>query len=206
MYQTDLTSYAALWLLYETNLLSSVAWRPLCQTNLPSCVARRPLCQTNLPSCVARRPLSQTNLSLPSCVARRPSSQIISKLLHSGQEQMTPALSREISALTSHGTININAIGSVHTSVHALMNDTWRCSVFKKCNLSDVSTNVEVSKSTENSGCSFVNSERRHSLKKRTFKTKREREQGRIQKNQKKGPACDPLPRKMKNSLFGGKT
>ena len=35
MYQTDLTSYAALWLLYETNLLSSVAWRPLYQTNLP---------------------------------------------------------------------------------------------------------------------------------------------------------------------------
>ena len=106
MYQTDLTSYPALWLLY--------------QTNLPGCVDRRPLCQTNLPSCVARRPLSQTIL----------------KLLPSGQEQMTPALPREISEWTSHG--RMNAMGSVYSSIHSLMNDTWRCSVFKKCNLSNV--------------------------------------------------------------------
>lgn len=60
------------------------------------------------------------------------------------------------------------------------MNDTWRCSVFKKCNLSDVSTNVEVSKSTENRGCSFVNSERSQSESKTTLKKKRDREPSRI--------------------------
>ena len=65
MYQTDLTSYAALWLLY--------------QTNVPSGVARRPLCQT------------------------------ISKVLPSSQEQMRPALPREISGLPSHS--RINAVG-----------------------------------------------------------------------------------------------
>ena len=176
MYQTDLTSYAALWLLYQTNLPGCVDRRPLCQTNLPSCVARRPLSQTILPSCVARRPLSQTNL--PSCVARRPLSQTISKLLPSGQEQMTPALPREISEWTSHG--RMNAMGSVYSSIHSLMNDTWRCSVFKKCNLSNVRANVVVSKSTENSGCSFVNSERSHSRRNITFKRKRDREPSRI--------------------------
>ena len=30
-------------------------------------------------------------------------------------------------------------MGSVYTPVHALMNDTWKCNVFKKCNFSDVS-------------------------------------------------------------------
>ena len=65
MYQTDLTSYAALWL--------------LCQTNLPSCVARRPLCET------------------------------VSKFLPSRQEQMRPALPREISGLPSHGRIKVRA-------------------------------------------------------------------------------------------------
>ena len=79
MYQTDLTSYAALWLLY--------------QTNVPSCVARRPLCQTNLPSDVTWRPLCQT----------------ISKVLPSSQEQMRPALPREISGLPSQS--RINAVG-----------------------------------------------------------------------------------------------
>ena len=174
MYQTDLTSYAALWLLYQTNLPSCVARRPLCQTNLPSCVARLLLSQTNLPRCVARRTLSQTNL--PSCV--RPLSQAISKLLPSGEEQMTPALPREISELTSHG--RINAMGSVYTSVHALMNDTWRCNGFEKCNLSNVSANVLVSKRIENRGCPFVNSERSHSRRTRTFKKKRDREPSRI--------------------------
>ena len=190
--QTNLPSCGARGPLSQTNLPSCVAWRPLSQRNLPSCVARGPLCQTNLPSCAARRPLSQTNLpscgarrplalsqtNLPSSVARRPLSQTISKLLPSVEEQITPVLPREISYLTSHGSINV--MGSVYTSVHALMNDTWRCTGFKKCNLSDVSANVLVSKRTENRGCPFVNSEQSHSQRKRTFQKKRDREPSRI--------------------------
>ena len=64
------------------------------------------LCQTNLPSWVARGPLSQT----------------ISRLLPSNQEQLRPALPREISRLTSHN--RINATGSVCTPVHTLMFET----------------------------------------------------------------------------------
>ena len=126
--------------MYHRELMSYAALWLLCQTNLPSCVARQPLCQTNLPSCVARWPLSQT----------------ISNLLPS-EEQMRPALPREISGLTSHD--RINTMGGVYTPVHALMNNKWRCTVFNKGNLSKASINVVVSKSTENIGCSFVNSE-----------------------------------------------
>lgn len=69
-------------------------------------------------------------------------------------------LLREISVLISYGIININVIGIVYIFVYVLMNDIWRCSVYKKCNLSDVSINVEVLKSIENRGCFFVNFER----------------------------------------------
>ena len=55
---------------------------------------------------------------------------------------MRPTLQREISGLPSHG--RIKAMGSVYTPFHALMNETWRCNVFKKCNLSDVGANVVV--------------------------------------------------------------
>ena len=48
------------------------------------------------------------------------------------------------------------------------MNDTRRCDVFKKfSNLSDLSANVVVLKSTENSGCYFVDSERSHYIQDR---------------------------------------
>ena len=74
---------------------------------------------------------------------------------------MRPAQPREISGLPSHG--RINATGNLYTLLFMLSRmipgDVF---VFKKCNLSDVSTNVVVLKSTENSGCSFVNSERSH--------------------------------------------
>ena len=50
-------------------------------------------------------------------------------------------------------------MGGVYTPVHALMNNKWGCTVFNKGNLSEASVNVVVSKSTENIGCSFVNSE-----------------------------------------------
>ena len=70
---------------------------------------------------------------------------------------MRPALPREISGLTSHD--RINTMGGLYTPVHALMNNKWRCTVFNKGNLSEASVNFVVSKSTENIGCSFVNSE-----------------------------------------------
>ena len=79
----------------------------------------RPLCETNLPSCVARRPLCQT----------------ISKLLPSSPEQMRPALPREISGLPNHS--RINAMGSVYTPVHALMNDARRCNVRQCCSFKE---------------------------------------------------------------------
>ena len=125
-----------LWASFSFTLTASL----LCLTNLASCVARRQLCQTRLLSCVARRPLSQT----------------ISNLLPN-EEQMRPALPREISGLTSHD--RINTMGGVYTPVHALMNNTWRCTVFSEGNLSEASVKVVVSKSTEKIGCSFVNSE-----------------------------------------------
>ena len=57
---------------------------------------------------------------------------------------------REKSGFPSHGRIN-DAMDSVYTPVHALINDTWRCNVFEKRNLSDVTSSVVVLKSTENS-------------------------------------------------------
>ena len=73
------------------------------------------------------------------------------------EEQMRPAVPREISGFTSHD--RINTMGGVYTPVHALMNNTWRCTVFNRGNLSEASVNVVVSKSTENIDCSFGNSD-----------------------------------------------
>ena len=73
------------------------------------------------------------------------------------EEQIRPAVPREISGFTSHD--RLNTMGGVYTPVHALMNNTWRCTVFNRGNLSEASVNVVVSKSTENIDCSFGNSE-----------------------------------------------